>query len=128
MPSNRSLIARPAKKKIADPETVLRAAKAAPKVFSVGAYFSALYVMRRKGHSWRFLSTWLRQFNIDISHVHLHRLYVKEDARLSALGEKELRELGVPREIIEQMMQGEDPTKRMVAPDPDDLAEDAASR
>ena len=59
----------PSEPTIAEPETVLNAAKAAPKVFHIAPYFQALYVMRDKGHSWRYLSDWLVQFNIRISHV-----------------------------------------------------------
>lgn len=103
---------------IADPDTVLKAAKAAPTVFSIAAYFQALHLMRQKGHAWRYLSEWLKQFNISISHVHLHRLYVAEDARLDKLTRQELRDLGMPREMIEQRLAKDDPNKRLVAPDP----------
>ncbi len=105
---------------IADPETVLNAAQAAPKVFHIASYFQALYVMRGKGHSWRYLSDWLVQFNIHISHVHLHRLYTAEDARLDKFDRKELRKIGMPREMIDERLAKDDPTKRLIAADPED--------
>lgn len=105
---------------VADPETVLKAAEAAPSVFNIPSYFKALYLMRKKGHSWRSLADWLTQFNIRISHVHLHRLYTAEDARLDKLTRHELRELGMPREMIEERLAKDDPNKRLVARDPDD--------
>ena len=107
---------------LADPKTILRAANAAPHIFNIAEYFRPLYVMREKGYSWRFLSNWLVGFGIEVSHVHLHRLYVKEDARLSRLTEQELLALGMPIEMIAEREAKEDPTKRLIAPDPEDEA------
>ena len=87
---------------IADPETVLKAAEAAPRVFNIAVYFHPLSLMREKGHSWRFIADWLKGFNIEISHVHLHRLYTKEDARLDRLSANDLREMGMPAERAQQ--------------------------
>lgn len=106
--------------RIADPEAVLKAAQAAPKVFNIAAYFSPLYVMRKKGYSWRYLADWLKGFNIEVSHVHLHRLYVKEDARLDKLTRKELLNMGMSPEMISDREVDRDPTKRLVALDPED--------
>lgn len=109
--------------RMADPEVVLKAANSAPTVFSIGPYFLALYVMRKKGHSWRYLADeWLKRFNIEISHVHLHRLYTKEDARLDKLTATELRELGMPEDMIKERLSKDDPTKRLIAADPDEEA------
>lgn len=107
-------------KTLADPETVLKAANAAPVVFNIAAYFSPLYVMRKKGYSWRYLADWLTVFNIEMSHVHLHRLYAKEDARLNKLTRRELMNLGMPPDMIEEIEEKKDPTKRLVAVDPED--------
>lgn len=80
--------------------------------------------MRKKGYSWRYLADWVKGFNIEVSHVHLHRLYTAEDARLDKLTRQELRELGMPREMIDERLAKDDPSKRLVARDPDDeLAE-----
>jgi hypothetical protein len=108
-------------KLIAAPGVLLKAAQDAPTVFSIGPYFPSLYVMRNKGHSWRFLADeWLRKFNIYISHVHLHRLYTKEDARLDRLTATALRKLGMPEDMIAERNARDDPTKRLVALDPED--------
>jgi hypothetical protein len=110
-----------AKRSIPSPDTLLEAANKAPQVFNVSAYFKPLYVMRKKGHPWRYLAgVWLKSFNIEISHVHLHRLYSKEDARLSRLSRKELLEMGMPRKMIDEREAKDDPTKRLVAADPED--------
>ena len=105
---------------MADPKTVLRAANAAPLVFNIAAYFLPLCKMRQKGYSWRFLADWLKKFNIEISHVHLHRLYIKEDARLNRLNVEQLRQLGFPADRIAKGEADLDPTKRLVAADPED--------
>jgi hypothetical protein len=86
---------------ISPPEAVLAAAQKAPRVFSIVTYFSAIYVMRKKGHSWRALSEWLEQFNIEVSHVHLNRLYAQEDERLSQLSIEDMETAGMPRDMIE---------------------------
>ena len=105
---------------IAEPATLLKAANEAPTVFSVAAYFTPLYVMRQKGHSWRYIADWLKGFHIEVSHVHLNRLYVKEDARLSRLTRNQLLDMGMPPEMIDERQTTDDPTKRFVAPDPED--------
>lgn len=110
----------PGKGVIALPETLLSAANAAPNVFNIAAYFTPLYVMRKKGYSWRYLADWLKGYNIEVSHVHLHRLYIKEDARLDKLSRKELLNMGMPPEMISEREEGRDPTKRLVALDPED--------
>ncbi len=68
-------------RKMAGPGALLLAAKAAPRLFEIGGYFEALHVMREKGYSWRHLGEWVQGFNIEISHVHLRRLYVQESER-----------------------------------------------
>lgn len=108
------------RKTVADPETILRAANAAPKVFNIATYFAPLYVMRDKGYSWRYLADWLKGFNIEVSHVHLHRLYTKEAIRLARLTRKELQDLGMPPEMIAEHEEKKDPTKRLTAVDPED--------
>lgn len=109
---------------LASPNALLAAAKAAPHVFSISEYFHPLYVMRQKGYSWRYLADWLKGFNIEVSHVHLHRLYVKEDARLDRFNRKQLEQLGMPQEMIEEREAKHDPTKRLVAVDPEDQPTD----
>jgi hypothetical protein len=64
-----------------DPGVLLAAAEKAPRRFEIVAYLPALQVMRGKGYSWRQLGEWLRGFNIEISPVHLRRLYVGETNR-----------------------------------------------
>lgn len=120
MPSRKRLVRKASPPEIADPKAVLMAAEAAPRVFNVAEYFRSLYVMRAKGYSWRYLADWLKGFNIEVSHVHLHRLYVKEDLRLDRLTAKELQELGMPEEMIAERGAKNDPTKRLVAVDPED--------
>ena len=120
MTKKKTSLANNARKVIASPEAILTAAEKAPVVFNIAAYFQPIYIMREKGHSWRDLAVWLKQFIIEISHVHLRRLYVQEDIRLSKLTERELRELGISRERIAEYMEKKDPTKRLPAPDPDD--------
>ncbi len=66
---------------MADPGVLLAAAEEAPRRFDIVAYLPALQVMRGKGYSWRQLGEWLRGFNIEISPVHLRRLYVGETDR-----------------------------------------------
>jgi uncharacterized protein YdaT len=105
------------RKEIASPETVLKAAERAPRLFDVAAYFRGLYIMRDKGHSWRDLAQWLRQFKIEISHAHLRRLYIEEDERLSRLTVRELSELGMPEDQIKEFLEKHDPTKRLTAAD-----------
>lgn len=110
--------AQPVSKKIATPAEMLAAAEAAPAVFHISAYFRPIYVMRQKGHSWRDLVKWLQQFNVDVSHAHLRRLYMHEDRRLSRLTEKELRKMGMPEKMIKEVLGKDDPTDRLPAPDP----------
>lgn len=109
--------------KIASPKAVLKAAEKAPRVFSIGAYFRAIYVMREKGHSWRAIEEWLRQFNIEVSYVHLRRLFVQESERLSKLSRHEMEAEGLPDETIEDILKGfqeqGDPTRRLDASDPE---------
>lgn len=76
-------------RKMADPAALLLAAEAAPKLFDIGGYYQALHVMREKGYSWRHLGEWVRGFNIEISHVHLRRLYIQEsESRGQATAQK----------------------------------------
>jgi hypothetical protein len=112
---------RPAAGEIMPPSAVMEAARKAPRVFHIAAYFQAIYVMREKGHSWRYLADWLAQFNIQISHVHLSRLYAQEDERLSQLTRKQLREIGMPPEMIEDILEKENPTKQLSSADAGDL-------
>jgi DNA-binding transcriptional MerR regulator len=105
------------RKAVASPEAVLKAAEKAPRIFNMEAYFRPIYIMREKGRSWRDLSEWLKQFNIEISHAHLRRLYIEEDERLGRLTEKELRDLGMPGEMIKEFLEKGDPTKRLTAAD-----------
>ena len=81
-------------RKMAEPEALLLAAKAAPKLFDIGGYFEALQVMREKGYSWRHLGEWVRGFNIEISHVHLRRLYVQESERQARTAAQNTGEAG----------------------------------
>ena len=67
------------------------------------------------------LADWLAQFNIQISHVHLSRLYAQEDERLSQLTRKQLREIGMPPEMIEDILEKENPTKQLSSADAGDL-------
>jgi hypothetical protein len=67
----------------------------------MASYFPAIRVMREKGHSWRDLAGWLRRFEIEISYVHLRRLYLQESARMEKLGagpapDREGRSAAVP--------------------------------
>jgi hypothetical protein len=105
---------------IAAPETLLKAAESAPNVFNIATYFRPLYVMRGKGYSWRYLADWLKGFNIEVSHVHLHRLYIKEDLRLDRLTNQQLLDMGIPQDMIEERAEKNDPTKRLIAVDPED--------
>jgi hypothetical protein len=70
-----------AKVKIASPESVLAAAEEAPAAFRIDPYYPAIARMREKGHSWRGIALWLREFNIQISYVHLRRLFGAEGQR-----------------------------------------------
>lgn len=81
VPENTRKKARRTRRKMADPGALLRAAESAPRRFDIGGYFQALHLMREKGYSWRHLGEWVRGFNIEISHVHLRRLYVLENER-----------------------------------------------
>lgn len=81
IPGNTRKKPRLTRRKMADPGALLRAAESAPKRFDIGGYFQALRIMREKGYSWRHLGEWVRGFNIEISHVHLRRLYVLENER-----------------------------------------------
>jgi hypothetical protein len=107
-----------ASKSIPTPEELLRAAEQAPAAFNIAAYFRPIYIMREKGHSWRDLEQWLLRFNIEMSHVHLRRLYIQEDKRLSKLTEKELKKIGMPSKMITEILEKNDPIQRLPAPDP----------
>ncbi len=109
-----------AKAGIAPPEVVLKAAEEAPRVFSIGAYYQPIRTMRVKGRSWRETAGWLRQFNIRISHVHLRRLFVEENARLADLTKEELEGKGAPDEVIEEILEKGDPARRITARDPEE--------
>lgn len=113
---------------IASPDVVTAAAEKAPRVFHIGAYFRPIFLMREKGHSWRFISDWLRQFNIEVSYVHLRRLYVQEDARLDEVTAAQKRKLGMPEEMIAKDAADFDPVKRLTAPDPDPEVEPTEER
>jgi len=113
---------------IADPATLLAAAEKAPAVFNIAVYFRAIYVMRQKGYSWRDLESWAANFGIKISAVHLRRLYVQENARLSAQSADELAAQGCPDEMIADILRKADPTERLIAPDPEDAALEAKRR
>lgn len=106
--------------KLAPPDVVLAAAQAAPHVFSISEYYPSLYLMREKGYSWRYISDWLKEFQIEISYVHLHRLYAKEHLRLTRLTRKELLALGMPPKMVAEHEEKKDPTKRLTAADPED--------
>lgn len=108
------------KKEIMSPEDVLAAARMAPRVFNMPAYYHPVLVMRDKGHSWRSIAEWLKMFNIEMSHVHLRRLFIRERIRLSKLSAKELREEGVPEDILKEILDSGDPVKRLPAADPED--------
>jgi hypothetical protein len=112
--------AKPNRNEIAAPDVLLAAAKAAPRVFSMGEYYHAIRIMREKGRSWRQLQAWLRQFNIRISHAHLRRLFVVEDERLSRLTAEEWSAAGMPPDMIRETLEKDDPTKRLTAPDPEE--------
>lgn len=114
--------------RISDPETMLAAAEKAPSVFNISSYFRALYVMRQKGYSWRDLESWAAKFGINISAVHLRRLYVQENARLAAKSAEELRAQGCPDEMIADILRKDDPTERLTAQDPEDAALEAKRR
>ena len=105
----------------APPEVVMAAAEKAPRVFSIGAYFRPIYLMREKGHTWRYLADWLKKFNINVSHVHLHRLYLAEDERLDRLSREELETLGMPEQMIEERLRSSGPRKRIPLVGPEDL-------
>jgi hypothetical protein len=76
------------------PEAVLAAAERAPRAFDMAAYHPAIRIMREKGNSWRDLAIWLRRFEIEISYVHLRRLYIQENARIARLGTGPAQEQG----------------------------------
>jgi hypothetical protein len=105
---------------VATPDAVLQAAEAAPRVFNIADYYQAVRLMREKGHSWRDLASWLKQFKINVSFAHLRRLYVQEDKRLSKLNERQLRELGMPEELIEEFVSRDEKIDRLAAADPED--------
>jgi hypothetical protein len=108
---------------IALPATVLEAAEKAPRVFHIAAYYRPIRVMRDKGYSWRELAEWLEQFNIQVSYVHLRRLFLHEDDRLSQLNEEEQRELGMPEDMIQEWKTLRDPAGRLGAADPEEDAD-----
>ena len=108
------------KKEISSPEDVQAAAEKAPRVFSIGAFYRPIWTMRNKGYSWRYLADWLKKFGIEISYVHLRRLFAHEDARLSKLNEKQLLELGMPPDQIKERLESIDPAERLPAADPGD--------
>lgn len=112
----------------ASPADVLAAAQKAPRVFSIGAYYHPIYVMREKGHTWRYLAEWLQQFNIKISHVHLHRLYQAEEARLTQLTREELEAMGMPEAMIAETLQKADHSRRIPSVDPEALDETEAEK
>ena len=113
-------------REIAAPDAVLAAAEKAPRVFNISAYFRAIRIMREKGHSWRFLADWLKQFNIEVSYVHLNRLYAQEHERLSRLTRAEMEANGWPADeidaVIEEFAQKSDPTRRLHSVDAEDIA------
>jgi hypothetical protein len=80
---------------VAPPAAVLAAAEAAPPAFEIAAYYQAIRLMREKGNSWRGLAEWLKEFNIEISYVHLRRLFRREQDRLTRTGEEQPASLGV---------------------------------
>jgi hypothetical protein len=106
---------------VATPEAVFAAASDAPLVFSIGAYYQSVRLMREKGNSWRDLSEWLKQFNIEVSFAHLRRLFVEEHRRLVKLEEEQLRNLGMHPDSIRERVENKDPADRLGA---DDLAEE----
>ncbi len=104
---------------IAAPAELLAAAETAPSIFNIAAYFTSIYLMREKGYSWRQLEAWLEKFGIEISAVHLRRLYVSEDARLTELSTAELSALGCPQHMIDHYLSKQDPAQRLTAADPE---------
>jgi hypothetical protein len=112
------------RKEISPPDDVLRAAEAAPRVFHIAAYYTPIWVMREKGHSWRAIATWLEQFHIEVSYVHLRRLFVQENRRLARLTRKELRALRMPEKMIDEIFEKTDPTERLPAADAGDEDDD----
>lgn len=113
---------------IADPAVLLAAAEEAPKVFDIASYFRAIYLMRQKGYSWRQLEKWVGEFGIKLSAVHLRRLFVQETTRLHELTAAQLAAEGLPEDFFDEQRRKEDPTERMTAADPEDIALEAARR
>ena len=105
---------------IGSPEDVLAAAEFAAPVFHIARYYRSVRLMREKGYSWREISNWLKQFRIEISYVHLRRLFVEENERLATLEEVQLRELGMHPDNIRETLEKSDPVDRLPAPDPED--------
>jgi hypothetical protein len=106
---------------IGSPEEVLAAAELAAPVFHIAKYYRAIRLMREKGYSWRGVAEWLKQFGIEISYVHLRRIYVAEDKRLARFSERQLREIGMPPDLIKDAMDRDAPVDdALAAPDPDD--------
>ncbi len=101
---------------------MLVAAEKAPSVFNIAAYFRAIYVMRQKGYSWRQLESWVHEFGVEISAVHLRRLYVQENARLTEMSAEGLAAQGCPEDMIDDLLSKNDPTGRLTAVDPEDAA------
>ena len=113
---------------IADPETLLQAAKNAPALFHISAYYHAIRIMREKGYSWRELEKWIAQFNIRMSAVHLRRLYLQEDARLTRLSVEQMKAMGWDEDMIKEQLRKDDPTNRLIAADPEEAAIEAARK
>jgi hypothetical protein len=83
-PSGLNFIRQAAESKIAPPAVVIAAAEAELPAFRIEAYYPAVLRLREKGHSWRRIAEWLGEFNIEISYVHLRRLFAAESQRRSA--------------------------------------------
>jgi len=111
---------------IASPEEVLAAAELAVPVFHIAKYYGSIRLLRKKGYSWRWISDWLKQFRIEVSYVHLRRLFVEEDKRLSLLEERQLLELGMHPENIKETLEKDDPANRLPSADPWDEAEETS--
>jgi hypothetical protein len=105
---------------IASPEEVLAAAELAVPVFHIAKYYRPIRIMREKGYSWRDTAEFLHQFRIDISYVHLRRLFVEETKRLSKVNEQQLRKLGMHPDDIRERLEDVDPVDRLPAADPGD--------
>jgi hypothetical protein len=79
------MLKRSAREPIASPGEVLTAAEKAPEAFRIDAYYLSVSMMRDKGHSWRRIADWLAEFRIEISYVHLRRVFRAESERLARL-------------------------------------------